>query len=234
MKIIITGASRGIGRGIATVLAREGMHVGLMARSSDALRALRDDLSTSKGACVVRPCDLRNHADVEAAVAELVDALGGVDGLINNAGVVLRKSVFELTVDEFHEMVETNLCGVFHVTRAVAPILRNQGHGHIINIASISGRNPLQGGSGYAATKYAVTGFSQSLFLEVREYGIKVTTIYPGSVDSASHRHDPTADHSWKVTPEEVGKACLDVLRTAPGTVVSELEIRPLARPPKA
>lgn len=234
MKIIITGASRGIGRGIATVLAREGMHVGLTARSSDALRALRDELSSSKGACVVRPCDLRNHADVEAAVAELVDALGGVDGLINNAGVVLRKSIFELTVLEFREMVETNLCGVFHVTRAVAPILRNQGHGHIINIASISGRNPLQGGSGYAATKYAVTGFSQSLFLELREYGIKVTTIYPGSVDSASHRHDPTADHSWKVTPEEVGKACLDVLRTAPGTVVSELEIRPLARPPKA
>ncbi len=234
MKIIITGASRGIGQGIAAVLAREGMNVGLMARSSDALTSLQHELASAKGRCVVRPCNLRNHAEVEAAVADLVTALDGVDGLVNNAGVVTRKSIFELSVDEFQEMVETNVCGVFHVTKAVVPILRDQGRGHIINISSISGKIPLPGGSGYAATKYAVTGFSQSLFLEVREHGIKVTTIYPGSVDSASHRHDPAADHSWKVSPEEVGRACLDVLLTAPGTVVSELEIRPLARPPKA
>lgn len=234
MKIIVTGASRGIGRGIATVLAREGMNVGLMARSSEDLASLQHELASAKGKCVLRSCDLRNHAEVEAAVADLVNALEGVDGLVNNAGVIIRKSVFDLSVDEFREMVETNVCGVFHLTKAVVPRLRDQGHGHIINIASISGRNPLPGGSGYAATKYAVTGFSQSLFQEVREHGIKVTTIYPGSVDSASRRHDPTADHSWKVSPEEVGRACLDVLLTAPGTVVSELEIRPLARPPKA
>jgi len=128
-------------------------------------------------------------------------------------------------------MIETNVSGVFHATRAVLPYLKAQGHGHIINVSSISGRLPLQGGSGYAASKYAVTGFSESLLLEVREHGIKVTTIFPGSVDTASHQAAGD-DASWKVRPEEIGQACRDVLRTAPGTCISRLEVRPL-KPPR-
>src|SRR5690606_16913700 len=95
-----------------------------------------------------------------------------------------------------------------------------------------SGRVPLPGGSAYAATKFAVTGLGQSMFQELRGYGIKVTTVYPGSVDSASHRHDAAADHSWKVTPEEVGEACWDIIHTRAGHCISEREIRPLRRPP--
>ena len=129
-------------------------------------------------------------------------------------------------------MIETNVSGLFYATRAVLPHLKSQGRGYIINISSISGRLPLCGGSGYAASKYAVTGFSDSLFLEVRDYGIQVTTIYPGSVDSASHLHDPGEDTGWKVRPEEVGQACRDILRMRPGACISQLEIRPLRRPP--
>jgi hypothetical protein len=231
MRILITGASKGIGRGIATFLAREGFAVGLLARSRDLLEDLRVAIVSKGGACAVTACDLRDPTATQAAISELVRLLGGVDGLINNAGVVVRKDVFTLTLEEWRTMIETNVSGVFHATRAVLPYLKAQGHGHIINVSSISGRLPLQGGSGYAASKYAVTGFSESLFLEVREHGIKVTTIFPGSVDTASHR-GPDEDASWKVRPEEIGRACRDVLCTPPGTCISRLEVRPL-KPPR-
>ncbi|MGC9328627.1 MAG: SDR family oxidoreductase, partial [Candidatus Hinthialibacter sp.] len=136
-------------------------------------------------------------------------------------------------LEEWRAMVETNIHGVFYAVRAVLPFMKDQGGGHIINISSISGRLPLPGGSGYAATKYAVTGFSESLMQEVRDYGIKVTTIFPGSVDSESHRHDADKNHLWKIKPEEVGETCYHVLNTAPGALISRVEIRPLHRPPK-
>lgn len=233
MKVIVTGASKGIGRGIASFLAMDGFEVGLLARSSDLLEDLRQSLEEEGGSCFSAACDLRDHDETAAAIAAIVDGLGGVDALINNAGVVIRKNAMDLSLDEWHAMVETNVNGLFYATRTVLPHLRDQGHGHIINISSISGKVPLPGGSGYAATKFAVTGFSQSLFQEVRDFGIKVTTIFPGSVDSASHRHEGL-DATWKVSPEEVGQACSHVLRGDPGTVLSEVEIRPLKRPPKS
>lgn len=233
MKVIVTGASRGIGRGVASFLAMDGFDVGLLARSADQLEDLRCSLEEAGGTCRAAACDLREPEQTERAIANLVDALGGVDALINNAGVVIRKDIFDITFDEWHTMVETNVNGLFYATRAVLPYLREQGSGHIINISSISGKVPLPGGSAYAATKYAVTGFSASLLHEVRDYGIKVTTIFPGSVDSASHRHGLSEDASWKVSSEEIGQVCRDVLRTSIGTCIHEVEIRPLRRPPK-
>ncbi len=230
MKIIVTGASRGIGRGIATFLAREGFELGLLARSEDLLAGLHREIESAGGRCVHARCDLRDAGGTRDAITRLIDGLGGLDGLINNAGLVIRKDAFSLSLEEWRAMLETNVAGLFHATRAVLPHLRSQGRGYIINISSISGRLPLAVGSGYAATKYAVTGFSDSLFLEVRDHGIQVTTLYPGSVDRASHRHVPGGDASWKVKPEDIGQACRDILRMPPGTCVSQLEIRPLRR----
>lgn len=232
MKIIITGASKGIGRGIATFLAREGFEVAVLARSGDLLAELQRDIEAAGGRCVHASCDLRDADQTQQVIGRLIRELGGVDCLINNAGLVIRRDAFTLTLEEWRAMLETNVSGLFHATRAVLPHMKTQQRGYIINVSSISGRLPLRGGSGYAATKYAVTGFSDSLFLEVRDHGIQVTTIYPGSVDSASHRHGPVEDTSWKVKPEEVGQACRDILRMAPGTCISQLEIRPLRRPP--
>lgn len=232
MKLIITGASKGIGRGIATFLAREGFEVGLLARSEDLLEELRREIEAANGRCVHARCDLRDAGEARAAIHRLIEELGGLDGLINNAGLVIRKDAFTLPLEEWQAMLETNVSGLFHATRAVLPHMKARKHGYIINISSISGRLPLAGGSGYAATKYAVTGFSDSLFLEVRDHGIQVTTVYPGSVDSSSHRHAPDEDASWKVKPEEVGQACRDILRMPAGTCISQLEIRPLRRPP--
>lgn len=233
MKVIVTGASKGIGRGIASYLAMDGFEVGLLARSGALLEDLRQSLEEEGGTSVHASADLRDPESAASAIESLIDALGGCDALINNAGLVIRKSVWDLSDEEWRAMVETNLSGLFYATRAVLPHFKAQGRGHLVNVSSISGKVPLPGGSGYAATKYGVTGFSQSLFQEVRDYGIKVTTIFPGSVDTASHRHDPESDHSWKVTPEEIGQACAQVLRMDPGTLVSEVEIRSLYRPPK-
>ncbi|MCL4691072.1 MAG: SDR family NAD(P)-dependent oxidoreductase [Candidatus Hydrogenedentes bacterium] len=233
MRVIVTGASKGIGRGIATFLAMDGFQVALLARSKDLLKDVRQSIEEHEGDCFSVACDLRDPDETEYAIGAAVEHFGGVDALINNAGLVIRKSAFDISLDEWRAMVDTNINGVFYATRAVLPHMKRQGSGHIINVSSISGRVPLPGGSGYAATKFAVTGFSQSLLQEVRDFGIKVTTIYPGSVDSASHRHDPSEDAGWKVRPEEVGEACAHVLHTPPGTVISELEIRPLGRPPK-
>jgi len=232
MRVIITGASMGIGAGIARVMGKHGCSVGLLARSIDKLEAVAAEVHAAGGNAFVRAADLRDAKQTEHAIEGLVSGLEGVDALVNNAGLVTRKDVFDISVDEWHAMIETNINGVFYGARAVLPTMRAQGAGHIVNVSSISGRFPLKGGSGYAATKFAVTGFSQSLFQEVREFGIKVTTVYPGSVDSASHRHDPDADHDWKVRPEEVGDAVWHALDTRPGCLVSEVEVRPVSRPP--
>jgi len=234
MKVIVTGASKGIGKGIASFLAMDGFTVGGLARSADLLEDLRASIEEEGGVCHVAACDLRDADATEQAVRALAQTMGGVDALVNNAGIVLRRSVWDIRPEEWHALIDTNVTGMFHATRAILPIMREQGRGHVINISSISGKVPLPGGSAYAASKFAVTGFSQSLLQEVREFGIKVTTIYPGSVDSASHRHDPNEDTSWKVTPEEIGRACAFVLNAAQGTDVSELEIRPLRKPGRA
>ena len=231
MRVIVTGASGGIGRGIATVLARHGCAVGGFARSAESLEALASHIRESGGVCHTVTGDLRDMESTSHAIRELMERLGGVDALVNNGGIVLRKDIFTISPDEWHAMVETNVNGLYYATRAVIGAMREQGHGHIINISSIAGKVPLPGGSAYAATKFACTGFSQSLFQEVRAHGIKVTTVFPGSVDSSSHRHDPGVDHTWKVTPEEVGEACWDVLDTRRENVIAEIEIRPLGRP---
>ncbi|MFP4501721.1 MAG: SDR family oxidoreductase [Candidatus Hydrogenedentota bacterium] len=233
MKVIVTGASKGIGRGIAATLARHGCTVGAMARSEEALTALEAEIRNAGGICCRATGDLRSMDSTASAIAQLMERLGGVDALINNGGIVLRRDIFEITPDEWHAMIETNVNGLFYATRAVLGAMREQERGHIINISSIAGKVPLKGGSAYAASKFACTGFSQSLFQEVRNHGIKVTTVYPGSVDSASHRHAPDEEAGWKVTPEEVGEVCWNVLDTRQQNLLAEVEIRPLARPGK-
>jgi len=184
------------------------------------------------GAAAVAPCDLRDPAAVTAFIDSLARELGGLDALVNNAGQVVRKSIFDLGIDEWQAMVETNLSGMFCAIKAALPHLRKHG-GHIINVSSISGYMPLPGGGGYAATKYGVTRFSESLFGELREYGIKVGVIFPGSVDWESHRHDANADHSWKIDPEKVGDAVEAMLSTSDKTCIRALGIRPISRGPR-
>lgn len=231
MKVIVTGASRGIGRGIVRVLAEAGFTLGLLSRDSEALKTLAEEHGDQTGSIACAAADLGDYTQTEIAIHSLIEQMNGIDALINNAGAVIRKDVYSLSLDEWHQMINVNVNGVFYATRIVLPFMKKQQQGHVVNVSSISGYVPLPGGSGYAASKYAVTGFSESLFHEVRDDGIKVTTVFPGSVDTASHRHDPAEDHSWKIKPEEIGQACLDALLTSPTNCVSRIEVRPLRKP---
>jgi NADP-dependent 3-hydroxy acid dehydrogenase YdfG len=221
MNIIITGASRGIGRGIAEVLSQQGHTLGLVSRSEDDLIVTKEHVKHPEKT-FIQSCDIQHADKTRISIDTLTERMGSLDVLINNAGLVLRKGVFDISPEEWQSVFATNVHGLFFATQAALIHMRKQQSGHIINISSISGRLPLPGGSAYAASKFAITGFSESLFQEVRDLGINVSTIFPGSVNNGSNESE-----DWKLDPKEIGEACAQCLSYRSQVCVSRLEIRP-------
>ena len=216
---VVTGASRGIGRAIALRLARN-HDILAIARSQPALEALAGEVRGLGGDCRVAALDLRD-------VASISRALEGVDArvLVNNAGIGPIKPMLELTPDEWHSMVDVNFNALYHVTRAVLPRMIARRGGHVVIIGSIAGRSALVGGACYAATKHAAMAFAECLMLEVRDRGVKVSIVNPGSVATEfSHR----SDTSWMLSPEEVAESVAHVIDTPADVLVHRLEIRAL------
>jgi 3-oxoacyl-[acyl-carrier protein] reductase len=217
---IVTGASRGIGRAIALRLSAT-HDIAAVARSRGALADLASEIDRGGGRCRAIPADLSDPA----AVAE---ALEGIDAnvLVNNAGVGPMKPLLELSPSEWHTMVDVNFNALYHVTRAVLPRMIARRSGHVVVIGSIAGRSAFVGGTCYAATKHAAMAFAESLMLEVRDHGVKVSIVNPGSVATDfSPRNDP----SWMLSPEEVAESVAHVIETPPDVLVHRLEIRALA-----
>jgi NADP-dependent 3-hydroxy acid dehydrogenase YdfG len=223
--VVVTGASRGIGRAIATRLSRD-FHVVAVARSRDALDALATLIAKHGGTCTPLAVDLRDGSAVATALGE-VDA----DVLVNNAGVMTKKSLLELSAGEWHEMVDVNLNALYHATRAVLPRMVARGSGHVVIIGSIAGRSAFAGGTCYTATKHAIMGFSESLLLEVRSSGVKVSVIMPGSV--ATELAGAHEEASWMLRPEDVAASVAHVVATPPAVLVHRLEVRALKPPRK-
>jgi NADP-dependent 3-hydroxy acid dehydrogenase YdfG len=218
---VVTGASRGIGRAIAIRLASD-YEIVAMARSEAKLEALAEEIERRGGACRPRCVDITNAEAVAAALA-------GIDAqvLINNAGIGLMKPFMELTRDEWRRMVDVNFNALFDVTRALLPGMIARKSGHIVMIGSISGRSAYVGGTCYAATKHAVMGFTECLMLEVRDSGVKVSVVNPGSVATEfSHKPDP----SWMLSAEEVADAVAFTLATPADVLVHRVEIRALSK----
>lgn len=224
-RVVVTGASRGLGRGIALELAARGHTVGLVARSAAQLAGVADEIRALGGDAHTSPCDLRDWQSASPAIGSLVDAMGGIDALVNNAGRVELQAAENTTASSFEDLLRTNILTTHIATTAVLPYMLARGAGHFVNISSISGYTPLSGGAAYAATKYAVTGYSDSLFLELRDRGIKVSVVFCGSVESGG---DQT---SWKLWPQEVGAVIHGLLASRTQDIVSRVEIRPLRRP---
>jgi 3-hydroxy acid dehydrogenase / malonic semialdehyde reductase len=217
---LITGASRGIGRAIALELAATHDLV-LTARSTDALSAVAKG-ATARGATVQTiPCDLADGSATHAALAQV-----RCDVLINNAGVASIKPFLSITPSEWNAMVDVNVNALYHVTRAVLPGMVERQRGHVITIGSIAGRNTFAGGSCYSGTKHFVMGFSESLLLEVRDSGVKVSVVMPGSVET--ELFPASTDTSWMCMPEDVGSAVRHLVDTPPHVLQYIVEVRPL------
>ena len=225
---VVTGGNRGIGRGVAEALAQAGMVVALTARDATAARAAAAEVGAGTRGYL---CDVRKHEQVSALFAQVEKDLGGVDVLVNNAGVGLFGKVSEMSLDDWHAVIETNVNGVFYCTRAAIPQMKRRGGGYIFNVSSLAGRNTFPGAAAYCASKHAVNGFSEVLFQEVREDGIRVTYLMPGSV-ATDFGHGSAAKGAWALQPEDVGEMVVDLLRTNPRAMHSRVEMRP-ARPQK-
>jgi 3-oxoacyl-[acyl-carrier protein] reductase len=216
---IVTGASRGIGRAIAVRLAKN-HRVLALARDGHRLKQLSQEVASAGGVCEAIVVDLTKPAAIEAAL-EGIEA----DVLVNNAGVITKKPFTKFTPAEWHEMIDVNVNALFHVTRRVLPGMITRGHGHIVNIASIAGRSAFPGGTGYVATKHAVLGFSESLMLEVRESGVKVSVVMPGSVATDMLVGD-NPDRSWMLKPEDVASVVASILDSPSHALTYQVEVR--------
>ena len=217
---VVTGASRGIGRAIALRLCEE-YEILAIARSPTHLRSLEAEIAGRGGRCRVEEIDLTRPGLIS-------EKLKGVtaDVLVNNAGTGPMKPMLELTPDEWHQMVAVNFDALYHVTRMLLPGMLARKRGHVVVIGSIAGRSAFIGGTCYAATKHAAMAFAESLMLEVRDHGVKVSIVNPGSVAT---EFSAKPDVSWMLSAEEVAESVYHVLDTPPDVLVHRLEIRALS-----
>jgi NADP-dependent 3-hydroxy acid dehydrogenase YdfG len=218
---LVTGASRGIGRAIAQRLA--GTHdLILVARDTDRLAETASSCEGAGAQVQTIAVDIRNGVAAAAALTGL-----HVDVLVNNAGVAVLKPFLDITAEEWNRQVDVNVNALYHITRAVLPGMVQRGKGHVCIIGSTAGRNTFVGGSCYAGTKHFVMGFAESLMLEVRDAGVGVSVITPGSV--ATELFPEGTNTAWMLEPENVADAVVFAVTTPPHMLVHRLEVRPLS-----
>ena len=228
---LVTGAGRGIGRAIALALAREGVAVTAVARTAADLDSLVGEIEAGGGRGLAFAGDLRDSSVAPGAVASTVDRFGGLQILVNNAGVGAFSNVADTTDEDWDRVIATNVTAVFRLTRAALPHLTHRG-GHVFMISSLAGVNPIPGMAAYCASKAALDHFAASLMLEVRQHGVKVTTLAPGSVDTEFAGMPTPPDRSWMLAPEDLAQTVVDLLKTRDAAHLSRVEMRP-SRPQK-
>jgi 3-oxoacyl-[acyl-carrier protein] reductase len=225
---IVTGASKGIGYAIAEALVRAGAGVAISARNEDEVRDAAERLSAmGPGRAVGVAADVRDAGDVRGLVEAAVEAFGGVDLLVNNAGVGRFGRVDEITPEQWQQVIDTNLTGVFYCCHEVIPRLRERGGGWIINIGSLAGKNPFAGGAAYNASKFGLLGFSEAMMLDLREDDVRVSCIMPGSVDTHFNGNEPSERGAWKIQSEDIAQIVMDLLAMPGRTLPSRIEVRP-------
>lgn len=213
---IITGAGKGIGRAIATALAKEGVNLGLMARTASDLEALKESLSKEYGVSVyTATADVSSRYEVEAAVSKLKEELGRIDILINNAGIATFGTVAEMDPEEWERIIQVNLLGTYYVSRAVLPAMLDQNSGDIINISSTAGEKGFATGSAYCASKFGIMGLTESLLQEVRKKNIRVVALTPSTVntDLARTNNLSIGEEDRMMQPEDVAELTLAALK---------------------
>jgi 3-oxoacyl-[acyl-carrier protein] reductase len=228
MKIaLITGGNKGIGFGIAQQFVANGHRVVISSRTQEgldeAIWAL-NNIATGMATGVV--ADVRRRSDLDAMVTCAHEAFGPVDVVIANAGLGHFDSIETLDEARWNETIDVNLTGVYHTIRATIDDLK-QTKGYFITIASLAGTNFFAGGAAYNASKFGLVGFTQAVMLDLRKYGIKTTTIMPGSVATNFNNHTPNEQDGWKIQPEDIGQMVIDLLQLPARALPSKIEVRP-------
>ena len=230
---VVTGGSRGIGFAIAHALAAQGAKVAITGLNESHLAEARLKLErVAPDGVETRRADVRRYADVETAIGAAVQRFGGLDILVNNAGVGVFTDVTAMTPVQWADVIETNLTGVFNACHVALPHMRRRGSGFIINISSLSGKNPFAGAAAYCASKAGLNAFSEALMQEVRYDGIRVSYVMPGSVATGFGGGNPTKGDDWKIAPDEVAEVVVNLLKHDPRSLPSRVELRP-SRPPR-
>jgi 3-oxoacyl-[acyl-carrier protein] reductase len=232
---VVTGAARGIGEAIARRLAAMDMTVVLVARDRERLDAVRAAIENAGGKAEVVPCDLREEVAVAALGNRVRDMYSRCDVLVNCAGIgAMGRPLHEMGVGEWDTLMATNLRGPFLTIRALAPLMIERRSGHIINISSLAGKNPLPNDAAYSASKWGLNGLTYSVAEELRKHDIRVSLVAPGSVNTGfGGKGDPGEfrEEAWKIQPEDVANVVEMIVRQAPQSFVSEVLIRPTRKP---
>jgi len=224
---LITGGTKGIGYGIAAAMLNENKNVVITGRHQTTVDEAVTALSKiGKGQVLGVVSDVRNLADEQNAVAKTIEKFGSLDVLIANAGIGHFASIEDLTPEQWQQTIDINLTGVFNSIKAGVEALK-QSKGYFITIASLAGTNFFARGAAYNASKFGLVGMTQAIMLDLRQYGIKTTTIMPGSVSTYFNGNEPSADDAWKIQPEDIGQMVIDLLKMHPRTLPSKIEVRP-------
>jgi len=226
----ITGGSKGIGFGVAKKLVEEGMRVAISGRTLKTVQQASEYLGNTDNVLALQS-DVTILDSEKAAIEKILATWGQIDVVLANAGVGHFAAVDEMSDEQWHSMINTNLNGVFHTLKAAVAALKKS-KGYYITLASLAGTNFFASGAGYNATKFGVVGFTQAAMLDLRKYDIKVSTIMPGSVATHFNGNEPDEKDAWKIQPEDIGDLVLDLLKMHPRTLPSKVEVRP-TRPDK-
>lgn len=229
---VVTGGSKGIGYGVAAALSDLGIKVAITSRHLDQAEKAAEELSRNgKGEVIGLKADVRDFESQKEAIAQVTGKWGQLDILVANAGIGHYASIEEISIEQWQDTIDTNLTGVFYsVKAALAPLKESEGY--IFTISSLAGTNFFANGSAYNASKFGVTGFTQAIMLDLRDHGIKVSTIMPGSVATHFNGNSPSPEDDWKIQKEDIGELVTDLLKMHPRTLPSKIEVRP-SRPPK-
>lgn len=231
---LITGGSKGIGYGVAESLLQEGVNVAVTSRkqaaADEAAKSLQDVNADAQA--VGYEADVRSLHDQQDVVNKVIDRFGQLDYVIANAGLGKFGSIEELSEEDWKQVVETNLNGVFFTIKSAAEALKKS-KGYFISISSLAGANFFAKGAAYNASKFGVTGFTQAAMLDMRPHEVSVSTIMPGSVTSHFNDHTPNEEDAWKIQPEDLGELIVDMFKMNKRSLPSKIEIRP-SLPPSA
>src|SRR5438105_3679262 len=222
---VVTGATEGIGRATAQALGRAGSRVAICARTEANVHATVRDLKAEGIDCIGMPCDVSDPARVEAFAAFVTRERGVPQVLVNNAGIGRFRPLVELSLEDWDATMGVNVRSLYLVTRAFLKSMLDAGTGTIVNIASLAGKNGVEGGTAYCASKHAVLGFSKALMLEVWRHNVRVVAICPGSVDTGFR--ESRANRARVLTADDVALAILSTVTMPDRAMISEVDIRP-------